>query len=94
MTIDSIRLLTDSAAQVWQRLSAIHALEPCIGSASFDDWLGPMEYLAFDQAEEQALRRDYRLLANLLAELETLVHSREQALALVRAEATGSGISA
>jgi hypothetical protein len=86
MAIDSVRLLTDSAAHVWRRLSAIHSLEAFIGGACFEDWLGPAPSPPFNQAEEQALRRDYHLLANLLTELESLLHSREQAIALVRSE--------
>lgn len=87
MAIDSVRLLTDSAAHVWRRLSAIHSLETFSGGGCFEDWLGPVTSPTFDQAEEQALRRDYHLLANLLTELGSLLHSRERAIALVRAEA-------
>lgn len=90
MAIDSVRLLTDSAAHLWRRLSAIRSLEPAVGNACFDDWLGPTDAAVFDQAEQQALRRDYHLLTNLLTELETLLHSRERAIALVRAEAAAA----
>lgn len=87
MAIDSVRLLTDSAAQLWRRLSAVHTLEPFGDAAYFDDWLGTNARLQLDLPEEQALRRDYRLLTNLIVDLEALVHSREQAVARVRAQA-------
>lgn len=83
MAIDSIRLLSDSAAQLWQRLSAVRPLDPSADGDSFDVWLGARPK-ALDQAEEQALRRDFRRLRTLLDEIETLVRSRDRALALVR----------
>ncbi len=83
MAIDSVRLLTDSAAQLYRRLSALRPLE---GEGSpFDEWLGGEERL--DHAEEQALRRDYHRLMTMIDELETLVRSRPRALSLVRERA-------
>lgn len=87
MAIDSVRLLTDSAAQLWRRLNVVRPLEAPAPGASFDEWLTAAGQ-PVDQAEEQALRRDYRSLVNLLEELETLVRSRARALDLVREQAT------
>jgi hypothetical protein len=82
MAIDSVRLLTDCAAQLYRRLSAVHPLGGAGGP--FDEWLG-LESRQLDHAEEQALRRDYRRLVTIIDELETLVRSRPRALELVRA---------
>lgn len=84
MAIDSVRLLTDSAAQLYRRLGTLRPLEQA--SAPFDVWLGADRQLD-DQAEAQALRRDYRRLVTMIDELETLVRSRALALALVRERA-------
>jgi hypothetical protein len=86
MAIDSVRLLSESAAQLWRRLNIVRPLDTPDDNASFDAWIGPRP-APLDQAEEQALRRDYRRLQTLLDELETLVRSRERALALVREQA-------
>lgn len=86
MAIDSVRLLTDSAAQLWRRLNVVRPLDAPAAS-SFDEWLDAASRPPLDQAEEQALRRDYRNLINLLEELETLVRSRSRALDMVRAQA-------
>lgn len=83
MAIDSVRLLTDSAAQLYRRLSAVRPIEGAGGP--FDDWLAGAQQL--DRAEEQALRRDYRRLVTMIDELETLVRSRPRALALVHERA-------
>lgn len=83
MAIDSVRLLTDSAAQLYRRLSAVRPLDSAGGL--FDEWLGASRPL--DHAEEQALRRDYRRLLTMIDELETLVRSRPRALDLVRERA-------
>ncbi|HMQ31947.1 MAG TPA: hypothetical protein PKD53_14555 [Chloroflexaceae bacterium] len=83
MAIDSVRLLTDSAAQLYRRLSALRPLEAA--GSPFDEWLGAAQRL--DHAEEQALRRDYRRLVTMIDELETLVRSRPRALDLVRERA-------
>lgn len=83
MAIDSVRLLTDSAAQLYRRLSAVRPIGAAGGP--FDEWLGPAQPL--DHADEQALRRDYRRLVTMIDELETLVRSRPRALALVRERA-------
>jgi hypothetical protein len=88
MAIDSIRLLTDSAAQLYRRLSAVHPIEGS-GGPSFDEWLGA-GIKGLDQADEQALRRDYRRLFTMIDEIETLVRSRLRALALVRERAAVS----
>lgn len=85
MAIDSVRLLTDSAAQIWRRLARFSPLEALCASESFDQWIGAAEHAALDAAEEQALRRDYRRLTNLIEEIETLVRSRARALELVQA---------
>lgn len=84
MAIDSIRLLTDSAAQLYRRLSTVKPVEAA--GDPFDEWLSPASR-RLDQAEEQALRRDYRRLVTMIDELETLVRSRTRALALVRERA-------
>lgn len=84
MAIDSVRLLTDSAAQLYRRLSAVRPLEGAGGP--FDEWFGPGP-IGLDHAEEQALRRDYRRLVTMIDEIETLVRSRPRALALVRERA-------
>lgn len=84
MAIDSVRLLTDSAAQLYRRLSAVRPL----GAAAlpFDEWLGA-DSRPLDQADEQALRRDYRRLVTMIDEIETLVRSRPRALTLVHERA-------
>jgi hypothetical protein len=87
MAIDSVRLLTDSAAQLWRRLNVVRPLDAPAGASSFDEWLDAAGRQPLDQAEEQALRRDYRSLVNLLEELETLVRSRSRAIDMVRAQA-------
>jgi hypothetical protein len=86
MAIDSVRLLTDSAAQLWRRLNIVRPLEAPANCASFDEWFNAGAH-PLDQAEEQALRRDYRSLVNLLEEIETLVRSRSRAIDLVREQA-------
>lgn len=82
MAIDSVRLLTDSAAQIYRRLSVVRPLDSASGS--FEQWLGDSH---LDHAEEQALRRDYRRLAQIIDELASLVRSRPRALALVHEQA-------
>lgn len=82
MAIDSVRLLTDSAAQLWRRLDQIRPLAAPGGGDGFDEWLGVAVRL--DQGEEQALRRDYRRLLNLIEDLAILVRSRPRALEMVR----------
>lgn len=83
MAIDSVRLLSDSAAQLWQRLSLVRPLALPEDGDCFDNWLGsgPRQ---LDEAEEQALRRDYRRFLLLMDEIETLVRSRDRAVAIVR----------
>lgn len=85
MAIDSVRLLTDSAAQLWRRLEQIRPMAAPGNNDGFDEWLGAAR---LDQGEEQALRRDYRRLINLIDEISTLVRSRARALDLVREQAT------
>lgn len=84
MAIDSVRLLSDSAAQLWRRLNLVRPLETPDDGSSFEAWIGPGGQKQLDHAEEQALRRDYRRLLTLLEELEILVRSRSRALELVR----------
>lgn len=84
MAIDSVRLLADSAAQLWRRLGSVRPLASISGSDGFDAWISAAGQPKLDHAEEQALRRDYRRLANLIEELETLVRSRARALELIR----------
>ncbi|MEI7645964.1 MAG: hypothetical protein WCJ55_16975 [Chloroflexales bacterium] len=86
MAIDSVRLLTDSAAQIWRSLSCYSSIESLTASDCFDDWIGAIApVVAFDRAEEQSLRRDYRRLITLIDEIETLIRSRPRAIDLVRA---------
>jgi hypothetical protein len=85
MAIDSVRLLTDGAAQLYRRLSAIRPLESM--ASPFEQWLGDT---CHDQAEEQALRRDYRRLSQIIDELAGLVRSRPLAIALVHEQAAVS----
>lgn len=96
MAIDSVRLLTDSAAQLWRRLGAVRPLGQ-LTAEGFDEWLGAHS-AALDHAEAQALRRDYKRLTNLVEEIETLVRSRPRALQLVRERAaepdTSRGVAA
>lgn len=90
MAIDSVRLLSDSAAQLWRRLSLIRPIEAPDYASSFDAWIGAASPRPLDPAEEQALRRDYRRLQTLIEELATLVRSRARALDLVREQAAQS----
>lgn len=84
MAIDSVRLLTDSAAQIWRRLARYSPIEALSASECFDEWIGVADRAGLDEAEEQSLRRDYRRLTNLIEEIETLVRSRSRALELVQ----------
>ncbi|MFV9503302.1 MAG: hypothetical protein AB4911_01920 [Oscillochloridaceae bacterium umkhey_bin13] len=85
MSIDSVRLLRDSAAQIYQRLNHIHPLDDA--GIEFDQWLDGAA--PADRAELLALRRDYRRLMQILDELAALGASRTQALALIRDQASG-----
>lgn len=82
MTIDSLRLLTDSAAILWQRLSQFGSPDLLGQRVSFEEWLSATRP-CLSSADEQAIRRDYRRLTLLITELEMLTRSREQALALI-----------
>lgn len=82
MAIDSTRLLTDSAAQLWRRLQHYAQIEALPSSSCYEDWIGTTP--PSDPLEDQALRRDYRRLHNLLIELATLVAGHAHALELVR----------
>ncbi|MBX0327559.1 hypothetical protein K2Z83_07685 [Oscillochloris sp. ZM17-4] len=85
MAIDSVRLLTDSAVQIWRGLSCYSSIESLTASDCFEDWLGnTTPRISLDRAEEQSLRREYRRLTTLIDEIETLVRSRTRALDLVR----------
>lgn len=83
MAIDSIRLLTDSAAQLWRNLATNGPIDSLPAGASFEEWYAAARK-PLDQAAEQSLRRDYRRLLTLIEELETLVRSRSRALELVQ----------
>ncbi|NTV64487.1 MAG: hypothetical protein HGA65_13250 [Oscillochloris sp.] len=85
MAIDSVRLLTDSAAHVWHGLSRYTSIETLTASECFDDWIRTtIPTLTLDRAEEQSLRREYRRLTTLIDEIETLVRSRTRAIDLIR----------
>lgn len=85
MAIDSLRLLIDSAAQIWRSLSRYSSIESLTASDCFDDWIGATAPGAsLDRAEEQSLRREYRRLTTLIEEIEILVRSRSRAIDLVR----------
>lgn len=84
MAIDSIRLLTDSAAQLWRNLATNGPIDSLPAGASFEEWYAAAARKPLDQAAEQSLRRDYRRLLTLIEELETLVRSRSRALELVQ----------
>jgi hypothetical protein len=78
-------MLTESAAQIWQRLSGFNSLETLPTCDGFEVWISHQQPRpALDQTEEQLMRRDYRRLCEILTELETLVRSRSQAIELVR----------
>ncbi|NJM08863.1 hypothetical protein HC891_25695 [Candidatus Gracilibacteria bacterium] len=92
MAIDSLRLLTDSAAQIWQRLSHFSPIEVLQNSDCFEDWIHAVERVPpLDHTEEQLLRREYRRFLEILTEIETLTRSRTQALELVRARSDDLG---
>jgi DNA gyrase/topoisomerase IV subunit A len=84
MAIDSVRLLTDSAAQMWRGLSRYSSIESLTNSDCFDEWIIAAAATPLDRAEEQSLRREYRRLTTLIDEIETLVRSRSRAIDLVR----------
>lgn len=84
MAIDSVRLLTDSAAQLWRNLATDRPIDSLPAGASFEEWYTSSHRPPLDQAAEQSLRRDYRRLLNLIEELETLVRSRSRAIELVQ----------
>lgn len=87
MAIDSVRLLTDSAAQIWRGLRHYSNIESLTASDCFDEWIGSAGPRApLDRAEEQSLRREYRRLTTLIDEIETLVRSRTRAIDLVRTQ--------
>ncbi|NTW97027.1 MAG: hypothetical protein HGB28_00540 [Oscillochloris sp.] len=93
MAIDSVRLLTDSAAQIWRGLSRYSSIESLTASDCFDDWIGAAApAAALDRAEEQSLRRQYRRLSTLIDEIETLVRSRARAIDLVRSRISEDAI--
>lgn len=88
MAIDSVRLLSDSAAQLWRRLNLVRPFEAPDDTPGFDAWLAAPGRAPIDLAEEQALRRDYRRLLTLIEELEVLLRSRARAIELVREQAS------
>jgi hypothetical protein len=86
MAIDSIRLLTDSAAQLWPRLAGYGPIDTLLNSSCYDEWIIIAARSAdIPLADQQLLRRDYRRMCNLIDEIETLVRSRSRALELVQA---------
>jgi len=88
MALDSIRILTTSAGQLWQRLGTYGTLEALPSCSSFEEWLRSAGHPgSLNQIEELQLRRDYRQLYRLLTQIETLVHSQSLALELVRSRA-------
>lgn len=88
MTLDSIRILSVSAGQIWQRLGNYGTLETLPSSPDFEHWCCNTENTgSLNQIDELQLRRDYRRLYRLLSQIETLVHSRSLALELVRSRA-------
>ncbi len=88
MGLNSIRILTTSAGQLWQRLGTYGTLEALPSSYSFEDWLCSAGHLGtLNQIEELQLRRDYHQLYRLLIQIEALVHSESLALELVRLHA-------
>lgn len=85
MALDSIRLLTDSAKYLWQRLGNYGALEALPTSRGFDDWVRSESGLdSLSQIEVLQLKRDYHRLHGLLIQIEALVHSRSRVVELVR----------
>lgn len=88
MVLDSVRILTDSASHLWQRLVGYGSLETLPTSSDFEDWAGSMRCPGMlNQIEELQLRRDYRRLRSLLIQIAALVHSQSRALELVRTQA-------
>jgi hypothetical protein len=86
MAIDSIRLLTDSAAQLWPRLAGYGPIDALLNSSCYDEWLAiAARSQNLPLADQQLLRRDYRRMCNLIDEIETLVRSRSRAIELVQA---------
>lgn len=87
MSIDSVRILTDSTRNLWYRLGRYGTLESLSMSNSFDDWICGSTCLdTLNQTEMLQLRRDYVRFSQLFAQIEALVHSKWRALALVRGD--------
>ncbi|MCU0494485.1 MAG: hypothetical protein MUD01_23095 [Chloroflexaceae bacterium] len=82
MAIDSIRMLADSAGQLWHHLRRYGPGDRLLTSEHVEAWLQhcptPPDPLA-----EQQLRREFRRLHTLVRELEVLLHSRSRALDMI-----------
>ena len=98
MAIDTIRVLSESAAHLWNRLQSYGSLERLLVCECFEDWREPevppttvsvthpaTVVPATASFDEALIRRDYRRLRELLLELEMLVRSRERTMELVLA---------
>ncbi len=91
MAIDSVRILTDSAGQLWQRLDTYGSLDVLSTGNSCDDWLHNVSLVRpLTRVEELQLRRDYLRLYCLLTQIEILVKSKIRAVELVRDRAINS----
>ncbi len=88
MTINSMRILVDSASQLWQRL-ATYGMADLLDTSSEDDaCLRTMiDLAALPQIEALQLRRDYHRFYHLLHQIEALGYSKAVALELVRTRA-------
>lgn len=88
MTIDSMRILLESASQIWQRL-ATYGLAHLLDTNSEDDaGLRTMiDLVTPNEIEALQLRRDYHRLYHLLHQIEALGYSPAVALELVRTRA-------
>ena len=86
IALDTIRMLTDSAAHLWQRLDQYAPLDNFPQRGTFSDWLaGAVPNLHLDIAEEQQLERDYRRLCSLVDQLAQLLRDEADVLAAVHA---------
>jgi hypothetical protein len=71
IALDTVSMLIDSAAHLWQRLEQYAPLSARPQRSSLDSWLDtiPADRRAADSLQVQ---RDYRRLCSLLDELEAL----------------------
>lgn len=85
MAIDSLRLLTDSAAQLWPRLAVYGPIETSLDRCCSDEWLAIVQRTTpLPPTDQLTLRRDYRRLCTLIEEIESLVRSRPRAIEMVQ----------